>query len=390
MSRFLFVVPPLAGHVNPTVGLGRALQRRGHEVAWAGSELILRPLLGEAATVFPTGSRVLRDQGEGGLAAVRTLWKEFIVPYARFTKKALNEAAAKFEPDVIVADEHTPAGAFTAHRHGIRWATMATSSMEINRPYRQLPQVEAWMTGHLRALWNAAGLPEDEYLDPRFSPFLVLAQTSRALTGEGADFPEHYALVGPILAERPEQLPFPWERLDPQRLCVLVTMGTLAADVAEGFYRRAVDALRPLDGRLQALVVAPPEALPVDLPEHVIAAPRVPMLDLLGRGAVHAVVCHAGMNTVCEALAHRLPLVLAPIRHDQPVTAGQVAAAGAGVRVRFSRVGPQSLRRAIESVLDDPSYRAAAGRIADRFAADGGARTAADRLEALAGALSTF
>ena len=154
-------------------------------------------------------------------------------------------------------------------------------------------------------------------------------------------------------------MPFPWERLDSGRPCVLVTMGTLAADVAEDFYRRAVDALRPLGGRLQAIVVAPDEALPAGLPGHVIAAPRVPMLDLLGRGAVHAVVCHAGMNTVCESLAHRVPLVLAPIRHDQPVTAGQVVAAGAGVRVRFSRAGPQTLRAAIESVLDDPSYRAA-------------------------------
>jgi MGT family glycosyltransferase len=385
VSRFLFVVPPLAGHVNPTVGLGQELAGRGHEVAWAGSELVLRPFLGEAATVFPTGSRVLRDQGEGGLSAVRTLWREFIVPYAKFTKKALNEAAATYQPDVIIGDEHTPAGAFTAHRHGIRWATMATSSMEINRPYRSLPLVEAWMTDHLRALWKAAGLPEDEYLDPRFSPFLVLAQTSRALTGP-AGFPEHFALVGPILAARPAQQPFPWERLDPGRPCVLVTMGTLAADVAEGFYRRAVDALRPLGDRLQAIVVAPPEAMPADLPDHIIAAARVPMLDLLGRGAVQAVVCHAGMNTVCETLAHRLPLVLAPIRHDQPVTAGQVVAAGAGVRVRFSRVSAPVLRRAIESLLDDPSYRAAAGRISDRFAEDGGARTAADRLEALAGA----
>ena len=386
MSRFLFVVPPLAGHVNPTVGLGRALAARGHEVAWAGSELVLRPLLGEAATVFPTGSRVLRDQGEGGLSAVKSLWREFIVPYAKFTRKALNEAATTYQPDVIVSDEHTPAGAFTAHRHGIRWATMATSSMEINRPYRRLPLVEAWMSDHLRALWIAAGLAEGEYLDPRFSPFLVLAQTSRALTGT-AEFPEHFALVGPILTERPTQESFPWERLDGQRPCVLVTMGTLAAGVAEDFYRRAVDALRPLGGRLQAIVVAPAEATPADLPEHVIAAERVPMLELLGRGAVDAVVCHAGMNTVCETLAHRLPLVLAPIRHDQPVTAGQVVAAGAGVRVRFSRAGAPALRGAIESVLDDPSYRAAAGRISDRFAADGGAAMAVTRLEALSAAV---
>ncbi len=35
MARILFVVPPLTGHVNPTVSVGRALAARGHQVAWA-------------------------------------------------------------------------------------------------------------------------------------------------------------------------------------------------------------------------------------------------------------------------------------------------------------------------------------------------------------------
>lgn len=45
---------------------------------------------------------------------------------------------------------------------------------------------------------------------------------------------------------------------------------------------------------------------------------------------------------MCEALWHAVPLVVAPIRDDQPVVAGQVTDAGAGVRVRFGRGGPVS------------------------------------------------
>ena len=30
MSRFLFVVPPLVGHINPTIGVAAALVERGH------------------------------------------------------------------------------------------------------------------------------------------------------------------------------------------------------------------------------------------------------------------------------------------------------------------------------------------------------------------------
>jgi UDP:flavonoid glycosyltransferase YjiC (YdhE family) len=97
-----------------------------------------------------------------------------------------------------------------------------------------------------------------------------------------------------------------------------------------------------------------------------------------------AVVGHGGMNTVCEALAHGVPLVVAPIRHDQPVIAAQVVAAGAGIRVPFGRVTPDRLRQAIVSVLDEPGYRAGADRVRASFAQAGGARAAAEHLIALA------
>ena len=42
MSRFLFVVPPLTGHINPTVAVGAELTARGHEVAWAGQTATLK------------------------------------------------------------------------------------------------------------------------------------------------------------------------------------------------------------------------------------------------------------------------------------------------------------------------------------------------------------
>ncbi|MGA9308970.1 MAG: glycosyltransferase, partial [Pseudonocardiaceae bacterium] len=78
-----------------------------------------------------------------------------------------------------------------------------------------------------------------------------------------------------------------------------------------------------------------------------------------------------------------VPLVVAPIRDSQPVIAGQVVDAGAGIRAHFGRVGITELRHAITTVLDDPSYRTAAQRVQTSFAAAGGAAAAADHLEKL-------
>jgi MGT family glycosyltransferase len=180
------------------------------------------------------------------------------------------------------------------------------------------------------------------------------------------------------MLERPRA--FAWDLLDPARRKVLITVGTLATGLAGDFYQRAAAAVTPLGDTVQAIIVGPSDLLP-DPPDNVLVVPSVPMLGLLPR--LDAVISHGGMNTVCETLAHGVPLVLAPIRHDQPVVATQVVRAGAGIRVPFSRVRPGQLREALVSILDDPSYRRAAMRIRDSFAAAGGAPAAATHLERL-------
>ncbi|MCG6497864.1 glycosyltransferase [Kitasatospora sp. A2-31] len=385
MSRFLFVVPPLTGHVNPTVGIARELAARGHDVAWTGTETVLRPLLGPQAQVFGTGTRAFRTQGGHGLAALRSLWEGFIVPYARFTAKPLDAAVRAYRPDAVLVDQHTPAGALVAHRHRLPWASLAPGAMELGRPFRGLPQVEAWMTGLLRGLWQRAGLPEEEFTDPRFSPALVLAPTGPALTGRvpaGVAPPGPLAQIGPVLAARPGDPAFPWERLASGRRRVLVTMGTLAGDVGADFHTRAVRALALCGDDVQPVIAAPHGLLP-ELPDHAIAAERVPVLELLARGTLDAVLCHGGMNTVGEALAHGIPLVTAPIRHDQPFVAAQVEAAGAGLRAPFPRATPEQLAVRLRAVLDEPRYRTAAARVGAELLAGGGAVAAADRLESL-------
>jgi MGT family glycosyltransferase len=161
---------------------------------------------------------------------------------------------------------------------------------------------------------------------------------------------------------------------------VLVSPGTCNREAGRRFFATVVTTAAPLAGRLQAILVAPPDHLgPV--PHHVLVREFVTHLDLLAH--LDAVVSHAGHNTVCETLAHGVPLVVAPIRDDQPVIARQVTDSGAGVRVRFGRASATELRDAITSVLDDPSYRAVARRVQASFTAAGGAPAAADYLEKL-------
>ncbi len=174
---------------------------------------------------------------------------------------------------------------------------------------------------------------------------------------------------------------FPWDRLDPSVPTVFVTLGTANADAAGDFLAAAARGLSRVGGI--RTVIADPGGVVGPVGDTVLVMPRVPQMALLAR--VDAVVCHGGHNTVCESLWHGVPLVVAPIQDDQPIVAGQVVDAGAGVRVRFGRAKPERIATAVTRVLDDPAYRSAAEKVGASFREAGGAATAADHLEALLG-----
>ena len=103
------------------------------------------------------------------------------------------------------------------------------------------------------------------------------------------------------------------------------------------------------------------------VPDHVVVLGFVPQQPILARSA--AVVSHAGSGTVLGAIAARLPQVCIPIGADQHINAAQVAEAGAGIAIPPDQRTPERIRAAIDSVLAEPSYAAAAGRLQDEIQA---------------------
>jgi MGT family glycosyltransferase len=384
VSRFLFVVPPMVGHVNPSIPVGRALAARGHDVAWAGPPEVVADALPADVTLIPVPlSDAVRDHIDAraddlrGAAALKHLVGEFLVPLAECMVPGVRAAVDRFAPDVMVVDQQALAGTAVALADGLPWATSATTSALLTDPMDVIPKVKEWADGLQREVLRAAGVDATTAatVDLRFSPHLVLVFSTPAFVGRD-DFPDRFAFVGPSIADRPDDTPFDWSWLDHDGPNVLVSLGTLNWHNGARFFDVAARALAGMDAR--GVIVAPPELVPA-APGNVVVAPRVPQLAMMPR--LDAVVCHGGHNTVCEALAHGVPLVVAPIRDDQPAIAAQVEAAEAGVRVMFRRVGPDQLRTAMQATIGDAALRAGADRVRRSFAAAGGAAGAADRLE---------
>ncbi len=104
-----------------------------------------------------------------------------------------------------------------------------------------------------------------------------------------------------------------------------------------------------------------------------------PQLEILKRAS--AVITHAGLNTTLESLAEGVPLVAIPQGNDQPGVAARIVHHNAGVVIPAPRLTVQRLRRAVEAVLREEKYRAAARRMQAAMRQVNGLELAPDVIE---------
>jgi MGT family glycosyltransferase len=381
LSRYLFVVPPFASHIHPTIAIGFELARRGHAVAWVTyaamkrvfpEDVMLYPL--ESPVSQSVADDVRRRAGASWMPGLKVLYEQVVVPMAKDMLPGVEAAIADFRPDALVVDQQAIAGALAARRNRLPFATSSTSAALLGNSFGGYPKVEEWVVTLFDRLQRDAAVEPVRW--PDRSPALVILYTSRAIAGPDIAHPAHYCFVGPALEGRPEPVDFPWTELREGRR-IFVSLGTLLAHRGERFFRTVVEALA--DAPMQVIVHAPPELIAAP-PENFIVRGWVPLVQLLPR--LDAIVCHAG-TTANEGLGHGIPAVLAPAAYDQSIYAQRVVDAGAGVRVRFSRLTADELSDAVFKVVDDPRYRAAARRVQASFAEAGGACAAATAIERL-------
>lgn len=189
-------------------------------------------------------------------------------------------------------------------------------------------------------------------LPPEGPPVRTLVATLPGLEPARPDWPERTEVVGPMEWD-PATCDLPVPEVDGPLVFLADSSAsgrpqTLLAVAAEGLRGIRVACTKFGD------VVG-------GLPEGFVAGPgrQAPLLDVAS-----AVVCAGGHGMVAKALVRGLPLVIVPGPGDQRENAVRVARLGAGIHLPARRLTPESLRAAVDRVLADPSYAAAARRLA--------------------------
>lgn len=386
MKRILFTVLAEKGHLHPFIGPAQALVALGHRVAFyapadlratlerAGLEQLV---VGEQPPPpAPEGNR-----GEAFAALVRDPVRlrrsigTLLVDSVPTQVERVTHAAEAFQPDVIVADPMGYAGPIVAARRKLRWAGLSTSlnpvvpddwSSELIETTRALPREALFARYGLTARFRVADCLSDD---------LNIVFSTPELVGPP---PPGVLLVGASVPRGPRGDQAEALGLEGQRPLVYMSLGSQIYHQPRMF-QTVIEALQ--NAPVEVALAMGDLAGRLPLPAHMHAVGYAPQLQLLDRAAV--MITHGGANSVMEALAQGVPLLVSPICNDQFLDARFVERAGAGIVCNLERDGAAQVLRAVDDLLAPGSYRASASRIARSYRAAGGAATAAKAVAAL-------
>ena len=164
---------------------------------------------------------------------------------------------------------------------------------------------------------------------------------------------------------RPWSLPGWWG--GDERPLVYVSYGSVTPQLSHfaAQFRATVAALEQLPARVLFTVGNDVELDALGpVPANVHVERWIPQAAVMPHAA--AMVCHGGAGSTRMALAAGVPLVVVPGFADQLRNAERVAALGAGIALGADSVA--GLGDAVRRLLDEPSYGAAARRVAAEVA----------------------
>lgn len=375
---------PAIGHVFPTLAVVQELVRRGHRVSYTSIEK-RRPLI-EAAGATVHCYRSLRPSDSD--PAIRMPRRDGYISQSllSFVEEAQN-ALAQLEscyqddpPDLIAFDRMAFAGRVLAAKMDVpmiqlwpmlvsneHWS-LAQGTLDPTDPVflAYLAKLESFLAAH------CPGLDPAEFLTPK--PQRHLAFYPWTFQYRGELFDSAYSFVGPCLRPPPGL----WHPSSDSPI-LLATLGTIY-NVNPHFFRCCVEAFAESQWHV---VVAVGERMDLDtfgpLPSNVEVHRLVPQLDILAHAT--ALICHAGMGSIMEAINFGVPVLAVPQTLEQEANAARVEQLGLGAQISPADLTPAALREAIELLAKDYAVTDRIAEMRRDIQASGGTTRAADLIE---------
>ena len=390
------------GGVHPLIGIGRALQNRGHDVTVITSgyhgELVERS--GLHGVTFGTREDYLKAlavnpeimQQGSGLRALARVWR----PWCSDVVRLLRDSVAGGESTILVAHglafgarvarDALNVPLVTLHFHPsffwgaqrppvgkLQWESIRRRPYPLRRLY--VAAVNFFLDRALSPLINdyctAFGQPPVRgSVMGRWihSPDRVIGMFPDWFAAPQSDWPAQTRLTGfPLFdeAELPaEHRDREWETWLAEGDAPIVLLAGTANRHGHEFFKTCVEACGQL-GRRAMILTRFPEQVPAPLPPSVRHVDYIPLSTVLPRAA--AVVHHGGVGTLAQALRAGCPQLVMPFNFDQPDNAIRLTELGVGAAISPSRWSRDAVARSLNKLLRSSETRDACRLMASRF-----------------------
>jgi MGT family glycosyltransferase len=378
---------PAHGHTNPTLGLVKEMIDAGHDVTYFSFEKFREKIENTGATFVPCDAYDLDiDAKDGGNRVGNDLAFsiELIVESTLAMDGLIGKMIPEIKPDLIVADSMAFSGKLAAMKFGIPYVCSNTT-FAFNR--YSAKYMNQGMGGLLSTLFampkikrqlkrlQAKGYPVKSFLQliSNDNETNTIVYTSIEFQPFAETFSNKYCFIGPSI--RPVKNPM--EKTAEKT--VYISMGTVVSN--REMYKNCVEALRGTDYQV---IVSMGETTNefTNLPENIQVYDSVDQMAVLNIADVF--VTHCGMNSASEGLYFKVPLILAPQTPEQLAVAKRTEELGAGVMLLASERSVEEIKMAIEKVLNDGAFKAAATEISEGFKRCGGVKEGREFLEKIA------
>lgn len=421
MHHFGVVAPAFPSHFSALQALSVALIERGHRVtflhraeagAWLSDARIGFHALGRGS--HPAGSlaaSLRRAANPGSPWGLRRVIGDMADTTDMFCRE-LPATLKSLGIDVVLGDQMEAAAGLVAQALSLPFISVACA-LPINReagvPLPVMPfaagrderalrmcqgssDVYDWlMTPHRRSIAanaQALGLSVRDGMHDWLSPLLQLSQTVAGFDFPRLQAPAQLHHVGPLRgsaggSHKIDASGAPdLAAISTARPFVFASLGTLQGH-RHALLLRIARACKLADAQLLVAHCGGLDAREITALKKAGATWVCAFADqqaVLARA--DAVVSHAGLNTVMDAIAAGTPILAVPIAFDQPGVAARVEHAGVGLRASARWARPAHIAAQLRRLLDEPAFARRCTELAGAVRAAGGTARAADLVEA--------
>lgn len=417
--RIFFIVPPLFGHIGPSLPVVKHLRDRGHIVAYFSGPPAESTLTKTGIDAFFSCNTyydtVLNKQTlvKGFYEFYFNVARIYTVERLQHYYKELINALDTFNPDVVYLDTYDFIAEPVISRLNIPFAHVSAmvpafferdippigtgwdiehkwlnrfrllSVLLFARPFiykRKQNQKKALQS--IYSQWNT-------FVFREISPYLYLLFSTDQFEYPRKRFIPQVFYIGPsINISSGRQLSdFPWQKIDTNRPLIYVATGTLFIEQYKTFYQYVLAALTDDNMPFPVhVVMAIGKQEYIDtlgkVPPNFTIVRYAPQLEILEKASLF--ITHGGVNSVNEALWHGTPMLVVHYGGDRLDVGRRVAYRNAGICMDLKDVSPETLRKHTAKLIQTPAYTQAAAKIKASYRMCRAGETAGDLILHLA------